>query len=409
MAHVLIAENQTLFRQMLRRLVEADSDFAVVAEAENGCEVIEKLQRFEIDVLVLDLSIPGISGIDLIIRAKALDPELVILVLSMHPENRVITQALRNGANGFISTMCGPDEFLNALRKVAGGGRYIDPAIAERMLLENAAGDDETMHTHLSQRELEVFRLLVAGKGVNEIADQLIISNKTVSSHKKNLMEKMHFCGMADLMRYAVQRRLFDDPNTSFEPDMQLLRNTAETLVPYTAPTAIPPENLEHELHVHQIELEMQNEQMRHTQVTLENSRDRYVDLYENAPVGYLTLSRDGLLTEINTTGATLLGADRKKILNRRFGLHVIPEDREYWNQHFLRTQQSDEKQTCELTFQRSDGTFFPARLDSQCRDIGESATVRIVLTDISAPATVTYSGKAHALAGSLPQQPAVS
>ena len=399
MAHVLIAENQTLIRQMLKHLLEADPDFEVVTEAANGYEVIEKLQRFEIDVLVLDLSTPGISGIDLIIRAKALDPELVILVLSMHPENRVITQALKNGANGFISTMCAPDEFMNALRKVAGGGRYIDPAIAERMLLENAAGDDETMHTHLSQRELEVFRLLVAGKGVNEIADQLIISNKTVSSHKKKLMEKMHFCGMADLMRYAVQRRLFDDPNTAFEPDMQLLSNTAETLLPYTAASAISPENLEHELHVHQIELEMQNEQMRQTQVTLENSRDRYVDLYENAPVGYLTLSRDGMLTEINVTGADLLGEERKKLLNRRFALRVIPEDREHWNLHFLRIQQSDEKQTCELTFQRSDGTFFQARLDSQCRDIGASATVRIVLTDISVPSMVQHTVGANSLA----------
>lgn len=154
----------------------------------------------------------------------------------------------------------------------------------------------------------------------------------------------------------------------------------------------------------------MQNEHMRQTQVTLENSRDRYVDLYENAPVGYLTLSRDGMLTEINVTGADLLGEERKKLLNRRLALRVIPEDRERWNQHFLRLQQNSEKHTCELTFQRADGSLLTARLDSQCRDIGESATVRIVLTDISAPSIETYSGKAHSRADSLPQQqPAAS
>lgn len=258
MTHVLVAENQTLIRQMLKRLVETDSNFEVVAEADNSCEVIDKLQRFKVGLLVLDLTSPDIFGIDLIIRAKALDPKLAILALSMRPENKLITQALKNGANGFISTMCSPDEFLNALRKIADGGRYIEPSIAERMLLENTASDDETKHSHLSQRELEVFRLLVAGKGVNDIADQLIISNKTVSSHKKKLMEKMHFCGMADLMRYAVQHRLFDDPNTTFEQEMQLLRNTAEALAPYIA-RPIPPKSLEHELHVSQIELKLQN------------------------------------------------------------------------------------------------------------------------------------------------------
>lgn len=245
MAHVLIAEKHTLIRKMLRRLLESDPDFEVMAEAENGCEAIEKLQRFDIDVLVLDISMPDISGVDLIARAKARSPHLTILVLSMYPDNRIVTLALKNGASGFISAMHEPDEFLGALRKVANGTRYIDPAIAESILLENITGDDEALHSRLSRRELEIFRLLVAGKGVNDIADQLIISNKTVSSHKKKLMEKMHFNGMADLMRYAVQLRLFDDQNTAFEPDMQLLRNTAETLLPYTASIATPPENLE--------------------------------------------------------------------------------------------------------------------------------------------------------------------
>ena len=216
MAQVLIAEKQTLIRKMLRVLLDADPDFDVVAEATEGNEVIEKLQHFEINSLILDISMPSISGVKLIIRAKAIRPNIGILVFGMNSDTQLITQALKNGARGYISTMHAPNEFLNALRKVSGGGRYIDAVFAESMLLHSISGEDEPIHSRLSQRELEIFRLLVSGNSINQIADQLIISNKTVSSHKKKLMEKMHFSGMADLMRYAVQRRLFDDCATPF-------------------------------------------------------------------------------------------------------------------------------------------------------------------------------------------------
>jgi DNA-binding NarL/FixJ family response regulator len=211
MARILIAEKQTLVRKMMRNLLEGDSGFNVVAEAADGGEVIEKLQRLDVDFLILNMSLPGISGVDLIARVKAIRPDLAIVVVSMHSDTQLVTQALKNGARGYISTMHDTSEFLNALRKVAGGGRYIDAAIAESFLMDSISGDDEPIQFRLSQREHEIFRLLVSGKNLNQIADQLFISNKTVSSHKKRLMEKMHFSSMADLMRYAVQRRLFDD------------------------------------------------------------------------------------------------------------------------------------------------------------------------------------------------------
>lgn len=211
MAKILIADRQTLIRKMLRNLLAADAGFDVVAEAADGGETIDMLQQFNADALVLDMSMPGISGLDLITRAIAITPDLAILVLCKNADTQFVSQAFKNGARGYISTMHTPDEFLNALRKVLGGGRYVDAAFAESMLLDSISGEGEAGHTCLSERELEVFRLLVSGQGVNEIADQLIISNKTVSSHKKKLMEKMHFGGMADLMRYAVQRSLFDE------------------------------------------------------------------------------------------------------------------------------------------------------------------------------------------------------
>lgn len=126
---------------------------------------------------------------------------------------RLVVRALKAGVFGYIAKDKYPAILLDAIRKVTHGGKYIDPIVAEQMVFEDLSDEHSIPHAHLSDRKLEVFRLLVAGKRVNEIADQLIISNKTVSSHKKRLMEKMHFSGMADLMRYAVQRRLFDEVN----------------------------------------------------------------------------------------------------------------------------------------------------------------------------------------------------
>jgi DNA-binding NarL/FixJ family response regulator len=211
MTRILIAEKQTLHRQMLRIVLNSDPNFTVVAEAADGSDALAKLQLCKVDSLIMNMTLPGLSGLDLITRAKALNPKLTILACSTNSDDQLITQALKNGAEGYISTMHELNDFLRALRKVTCGGRYIDPIIAESMMLHSITGHDEPVYSRLSQRELEIFRLLVSGSSINQIAAQLIISSKTVSSHKKKLMEKMHFSGMADLMRYAVQRRLFDD------------------------------------------------------------------------------------------------------------------------------------------------------------------------------------------------------
>ena len=215
MTRVLIAEAQTLYRQTLRVILDADPDFEIVGEAASGNEAIAKIPLCNVDSLIMNMSLPGISGVDLIVRAKAINPNLSILVSCLHYDDQLITQALKNGASGYISVMRDLNEFLTALRKISCGGCYIDPSIAENMLLNNISDDDKPIHSRLSPRELQVFRLLAAGKSLNAIADQLIVSNKTVSSHKKKLFEKMHFSGMADLMRYALQRELFDDRNNT--------------------------------------------------------------------------------------------------------------------------------------------------------------------------------------------------
>ncbi|MFA5825660.1 MAG: response regulator transcription factor [Gallionellaceae bacterium] len=226
MTKILLAERQTLIRQVLKMLLETDPGFEVVAEAKDGNEVFSKLRQFEVDLLLVDLTMADIAGLELIARASAICPDMKILVLQKHAGSQLVTQALRNGVRGFITTNQDSTEFLKALHKVADGARYIDPDIAESMLIDNVTGDDKSMHTRLSPRELEIFRLLVAGHGVNDIADLLIISNKTVSSHKKMLMGKMHFSSMADLMRYALQRNLFEENAIVFEQDLQFLPHT---------------------------------------------------------------------------------------------------------------------------------------------------------------------------------------
>ncbi|MFA6921663.1 MAG: EAL domain-containing protein [Gallionella sp.] len=146
----------------------------------------------------------------------------------------------------------------------------------------------------------------------------------------------------------------------------------------------LPSDKLLHELHIHQIELEMQNDELRRTQCLLESTRDRYVDLYEFAPVGYLTLSREGLITGINLTAASLLTEVRKRLLNRSFSHHVAPESLFDWNKHFQQLRQHDEKQSCELVLRRADGTTFYARIDSQRRQTDTVSVLHIVLTDIT-------------------------
>lgn len=206
MIRLLIADDHTIVREGIKQLMALTSDVQVVEEAINGAQVLECLRKDSFDMLLLDLNMAGISGVELIGRVRAHRPELPILVLSMHNEVQVVTRALKAGANGYISKDCEPEVLLTAIRRVAANGKFIAPEIAERMVFESAMGpSSRPPHHALSDRELEVFRLLVAGKGVNEIAQLLSISNKTVSTHKTRLLEKLQLTNMADLMRYAME------------------------------------------------------------------------------------------------------------------------------------------------------------------------------------------------------------
>jgi DNA-binding NarL/FixJ family response regulator len=202
---LVIADDHAIVRGGLKQIFALAADLEVVGEAVNGGEVLDCVRLEQFDLLLLDLNMPGISGADLIRRVKAHRSDLPLLVLSMHNEPQVAARMLRAGANGYITKDCEPDILLAAIRKVAANGRFIAPELAEQMVFDVISTAPRPPHSLLSNREFEVFGLLSSGKSVNQIAAQLAISNKTVSTHKVRLMEKMNLSNMADLLRYAIE------------------------------------------------------------------------------------------------------------------------------------------------------------------------------------------------------------
>jgi len=205
MIRLLIADDHAIVREGLKQLIALTQDMIVAAEASNSTEVLQLVREGSFELLLLDMNMPSIASTELIGLIKTSQPALPILVYSMHNEVHVVTSALKAGACGYFSKNSDPKILMDAIRKVSNGGQYIDPVIAELMAFDSAFPQLKPPHTLLSERELEIFQLLVAGKSINEIAEQLFISNKTVSTHKTNLMEKMNIHNVADLVRYAVK------------------------------------------------------------------------------------------------------------------------------------------------------------------------------------------------------------
>jgi len=209
MIRVLIAEDHTLVREGIKQLLAMAADIEVAGEASNGDVLLELLRQQKCDLLLLDMTMPGPHGIDMIKRIAAMSPAPRILVLTMHNETQIASRALKAGASGFATKDSDPTMLLAAIRKVAAGGRYIDPAIADRMVFEIGLGNNRAPHETLSEREFQIFEMLVSGQTVTDIAERLKISAKTVSTHKIRLMQKLSANSVADLVRYAMERELF--------------------------------------------------------------------------------------------------------------------------------------------------------------------------------------------------------
>jgi DNA-binding NarL/FixJ family response regulator len=194
----------------LKQLFAMVKDIVVAGEAVNGMQAIEFLRRTPVDLALLDLTMPGMSGIDLITRLRSVFPDLPILVLSMRNEPQVVRQVLKAGASGYLTKDSEPEMLVVAIRKAAAGGRFIDPTLAEQLVFDIDQPGIAPLHEQLSAREAQILALLARGRSVNDIAADLMISNKTVSSHKAHLMQKMNFMNNAELVRYAVMHGLVE-------------------------------------------------------------------------------------------------------------------------------------------------------------------------------------------------------
>lgn len=210
MTRIVIAEDHAIVRGGLKQIFSITPGLEVVAEAVSGDEVLGTIAATPCDLLLLDINLPGLSGVDLIGRVKAHHPALPVLILTMHDSPHVASRMIKAGADGYITKDSEPEVLISAIRKVARGERYVAPDIALKMALMATAPAGAAPHTALSDRENEVFLWLIKGLGVNEIAAQLKISNKTVSTHKMRLMEKLQAGSHSDLMRYAMQHKLLD-------------------------------------------------------------------------------------------------------------------------------------------------------------------------------------------------------
>ena len=208
---IVIAEDHTIVREGLKQLLLAQSDLAVIGEARTGAEVLERVREDDFDVLLLDMSMPGKSGIELIKQIHGEKPKLRILVLTMHEEQQYAVRAIKAGAAGYMTKETATGQLVAAIRKVAAGGAFISAAVAEQFALGAMPQAVGPPHTALSDREFQVFNLLVSGISVTDIAEQLNLSVKTVSTHKARILQKMNLQNQSELVRYAIQHHLLRD------------------------------------------------------------------------------------------------------------------------------------------------------------------------------------------------------
>lgn len=208
MIRILIGDDHAIVRQGLRQVLALMPELELVGEAKNGWEVIEQIRRCAPSLLLLDMNMPGPSGVELIKRVREEASQLPILVLSMHGESQIAGRAIKAGAAGYLTKDSEPETLILAIRQVAGGAHYIEPAVAERLLFGTSPKDAPAPHVALSDREYQIFLMLVRGRGVIDIAEELHLSAKTISTHKARLMKKLGLNNLSDLVRYALKHEL---------------------------------------------------------------------------------------------------------------------------------------------------------------------------------------------------------
>ncbi len=208
MMRIVIADDHAIVRHGLRQIVEDEQDMCVVGEAGNGEELVALLRQQPCDIVVLDVSMPGASGLDVLKWIKADHPRLPVLILSIHPEDQYAVRVLRSGAAGYMTKDSAPEELVKALRKVSHGGRYVSEAFAEKLLLELDSDGEKKVHDTLSDREYQVMCSIARGRSVAQIAEELSLSVKTISTYRTRILEKTKLRSNADIIHYAIQNNL---------------------------------------------------------------------------------------------------------------------------------------------------------------------------------------------------------
>ena len=208
---VLIVDDHAIVRKGLAQILEEASEIATVLEADSGSSALHKLEETVFDVVVLDLNMPDMSGFQVLEQMKSRYPDVPVLVLSMHAEDQYGVRVLKAGASGYIAKGSAPSDMLEAIRRVASGGKFISPGLAEHLLTAINHPDDGPPHTALSDREFQVLRMISKGQTPTEIADQLALSVKTISTYRRRVLEKLGLRTTADLVQYALKHDLIEE------------------------------------------------------------------------------------------------------------------------------------------------------------------------------------------------------
>lgn len=208
MIRVLLADDHPLFREGVKQILAETSDIVVADEASDGREVLVKLGQAQYDVILLDIAMPGDSGVEVLKHIKSIMPDQAVLILSMYSEKQYALRVLRSGASGYLTKDSTPDRLVTAIRKVVAGGKYISPELGEELALRVGTGFKVPRHERLSDREHQVLVMITSGKTTGEIADDLSLSAKTISTYRARLLEKMNMKTDAELTHYTIQHEL---------------------------------------------------------------------------------------------------------------------------------------------------------------------------------------------------------
>lgn len=211
MIKLLIADDHALIREGLKRIIEDTPEMELVGEAVNGNEILAKLRTTLVDVLLLDISMPGPGFLEVMRRLRANTPECKILVLSAHPEEQYAIRALKAGASGYLTKNHSPDELANAIRRIHKGGKYVSQAMAERLIVDLGSESTKALHESLSDREYQVLCMLGEGRKINEIAASMSVSPKTVTTYRARILSKMGLKNNAELILYVVNNKLLHE------------------------------------------------------------------------------------------------------------------------------------------------------------------------------------------------------